>query len=78
MVSHNISHYVQNIQPTSCCVATAADGNSLSICGQGGLGLLLSDYIHYNCVTVDQLCDLEYTISFHHSSSVLRGTREGN
>ena len=55
VVQSQISHYLNNIVPSTSCVAIAADGNSLSLSGQGDLGplsnVLISDDIRHNCVS---------------------------
>jgi hypothetical protein len=62
IVANNNSqtHYTQ--------VSTAAEGQSLHITGEGDLGpltaVLLSDNIRHNCISISQLCDHNYTITF--------------
>ena len=60
------SHNLNNILPSTSCVAIAADGNSLILPGQGDLGplsnVLISDDIRHNCISVSQLCDLGYEV----------------
>jgi hypothetical protein len=59
-------------RPTSSKVATAADGHSLSISAEGELGplpsVLLADNIRHNCISISQLCDQGYTITFTNSN----------
>ena len=68
MVSSNLSQHFHNIQPTYSQVSTAAEGQSLSISGEGALGplfnVLLSDNIRHNCLSISQLCDKDYTVTF--------------
>ena len=68
VVQSHISHYLNNIVPSTSCVAIAADGNSLSLSGQGDLGplsnVLISDDIQHNCISVSRLCDLGYEVKF--------------
>ena len=49
-------------------MATAADGHSLSISCEGTLGplpsVLLSHNIRHNCISISQLCDNDYNITF--------------
>ena len=50
------------------CAAATADGNSLSVSGQGELGplsnVLISNTIRHNCISVSQLSDIGITVSF--------------
>ena len=68
VVLSQISHYLNNIVPSTSYVAIAADGNSLSLSGQGDLGplsnVLISDDIQHNCISVSRLCDLGYEVKF--------------
>ena len=52
VIQFSISHYVNTISPSTSCVATAADGNNLRLCGQGDLGpvssVLTFDIIRHN------------------------------
>jgi hypothetical protein len=68
VVSSNILSSLHNIHHTSTHVATAADGQALQISGEGELGplsnVLVSDNIRHNCISISQLCDNGYTITF--------------
>ena len=68
VVQSYIYHFLNNIVPSTSCVAIAADGNSLSLSGQADLGppsnVLISDDIQHNCISVSQLCDLGYEVKF--------------
>ena len=88
VVSSNISSYVKNIHPTYSHVASAGNGQSLKIIGEGDLGplsdVLLSDNIRHNCVSIPQLCDNDYTITFtkhnvqiDHPAGSITGERSG-
>ena len=88
VVSSNISSYVKHIHPTYSHVATAGDGQSLHITGEGALGplsnVLLSDNIRHNCISIPQLCDIDYTITFtkhnvqiDHPEGSIVGARSG-
>ena len=60
--------YFTSVYPSLTCAAATADGNSLSMSGQGELGLLsnvlISDTIRLNCISVSQLSDIGITVSF--------------
>lgn len=88
VVSTNISNHFHNISGSSLQVATAADGHHLQISGEGKLGpldnVLLSDNISHNCISISQLCDHDYTITFtkshahiQHPNAVITGQRIG-
>jgi hypothetical protein len=88
VVSSNISSYAKHIHPTYSHVATAGDGQSLHITGEGALGplsnVLLSDNIRHNCISSPQLCDIDYTITFtkhnvqiDHPEGSIAGARSG-
>ena len=68
VVQSQISRYLNNILPSTSCDAIATNGNSLSLSGQGDLGplsnVLISDDIWHNCISVSQLCDLGYEVTF--------------
>ena len=68
VVSSNIAPHLQNVSSACSTVATAADGHSLSISCEGTLGplssVLLSNNIRHNCISISQLCDNDYTITF--------------
>ena len=70
--SHLYSHLHNIRRPTSSEVGTAADGHSLSISAEGELGplpsVLISDNIRHNCISISQLCDQGYTITFTNSN----------
>ena len=66
VVQPHISLYLNNIIPSTLCVAIAADGNSLISPGQGDLSplsnVLISDnIIRHNCIS---LCELGYEVKF--------------
>ena len=68
VVSSNIASHLQNVSSICSSVATAADGHSLSISREGTLGplssVLLSHNIRHNCISISQLCDNDYIITF--------------
>ena len=68
VVSSAISSHINNIHHTCTNIATAADGHSLNILGEGDLGplsnVLLSVNIRHNYVSISQLCDHDYKVTF--------------
>ena len=88
VVSTAMSNHIHNISSSFSQVATAADGHHLHISATGKLGpldnVLLSDNISHNCISISQLCDHDYTITFtkshayiQHPSAVITGQRIG-
>ena len=63
-----LTPYFTSVYPSLTCAAATADGNSLSVSGQGELGplnnVLNSDTIWHNCISVSQLFDIGITVSF--------------
>ena len=63
-----LTPYFTSVYPSLTCAAATADGNSLSVSGQGELGplsnVLISDTMRHNCISVSQLSDIGITISF--------------
>jgi hypothetical protein len=73
VVKSDVLSLLHHIQPTSCSeVATAEEGHSLRISGEGDLGplsnVLLSDNIRQNCTSIPQLCNINYTVTFTKSN----------
>lgn len=68
VVSTSLLPHIHNSQTHYTQVSTAAEGQSLHITGEGELGpltaVLLSDNIRHNCISISQLCDHNYTITF--------------
>ena len=86
VVSSTIAPHLQNLSSVCSNVATAADGHSLSISSEGTLGplpnVLLSHNIRHNCISISQLCDNDYIITFtknnvqvNHSNGSVTGRR---
>ena len=63
-----LTPYFTSVYPLLTCAAATADGNGLSVSGQGELGplsnVLISDTIRHNCRSVSQLSDIGITVSF--------------
>ena len=63
-----LTPYFTSVYPSLTCAAATADGNSLSVSGQGELGplsnVLIYDTIRHNCISVSQLSDIGITVSF--------------
>ena len=81
VVSPQLYSHLHNIRrPTSPKVATAADGHNLCISAEGELGplscVLISDNICHNCISVSQLCDQGYTITFTNSNVQVTNSSE--
>ena len=60
--------YFMSVYPSLTCAVATADGNSLSVSGQGELGqlsnVIISDTIRHNCISVSQLSAIGITASF--------------
>ena len=63
-----LTPYFTSVYPSLTCAAATADGNSLSVSGQGELeplsNVLISDAIWHNCISASQLSDISITVSF--------------
>ena len=78
-----LSSYFTSVYPSLTCAAATADGNSLSMSGQGELGplsnVLISDTIRHNCISVSQLSDIGIPTGVAVANGVtsVYGRREG-
>ena len=63
---------MNNIHTHYSQVSTAGAGQNLQITGEGDLGplsqVLLSENIRHNCISISQLCDRNYTVTFDKSN----------
>ena len=75
VVSSSMSNYIENIQPTSSYVATAADGQQILLQAQGTFGplshVMVSEGIRHNCISVSHLCDLDFEVKFNKHNVII-------